>query len=280
MAAGVVIGTFLESLQAILACIRAMEPGAWFGVPASAGKAFDQSNAPSLREPGRLKAGFQTRFTESLFGEAVWLTMLVFLLPGRLVAAQPAESAAPVHNVDGSFVREWLVLGPFPSENLNLDFLVEAGGEANIRPKEGDTLTTSDGTRLVWTRLRSNHDFVNLEQVFGIRERAVAYAYCELNSDQPSESDVRFWARTLASVRINGKEAGETPNQVSRNIYIPLVLPIQLNAGRNACLLKLKAVLIEEWQFLFQPLPPGRAVAELHVTDPAQKNVAGGPGQF
>ncbi len=42
------------------------EPELWFGVPASAGESFDQSDAPELCQPCRLKAGLQTgRFMES-----------------------------------------------------------------------------------------------------------------------------------------------------------------------------------------------------------------------
>lgn len=57
-----------------------------------------------------------------------------------------AQNEVPVHPVDGEYITEWLVLGPFFPDDLEKDFLVDVGGEANIEPKEGDTvLFMSDG---------------------------------------------------------------------------------------------------------------------------------------
>ncbi|MBM3840841.1 MAG: hypothetical protein FJ398_23365 [Verrucomicrobia bacterium] len=91
----------------------------------------------------------------------IWLVLLKCLFCDQSVTAQAGDNAAPVHIVDGSFVREWLVLGPFPSRDLETDFLASAGGEANVRPKEGDTVSTKDGKQLAWTRLRSKADAVD-----------------------------------------------------------------------------------------------------------------------
>ncbi|MDA1272652.1 MAG: hypothetical protein O2960_01180 [Verrucomicrobia bacterium] len=98
------------------------------------------------------------------------LFALLFFLSFLPISAQLAEKSAPVHNFDGSFVKEWLVLGPFPSKDVESDFLADVGGEANVRPKEGDAVTRSDGTRLSWTRFRSQRDRVNLEEHFGIAD--------------------------------------------------------------------------------------------------------------
>ncbi len=57
-----------------------------------------------------------------------------------------ARNDAPIHPVDGEYINEWLVLGPFFPDDLENDFLVDVGGEANIQPNEGDTvLFMSDG---------------------------------------------------------------------------------------------------------------------------------------
>ncbi|MCH8291533.1 hypothetical protein IH992_10585, partial [Candidatus Poribacteria bacterium] len=56
-----------------------------------------------------------------------------------------AQHDAPVHSIDGQYIKEWLVLGPFFPDDLETDFLADVGGEANINPKEGDTVTTADG---------------------------------------------------------------------------------------------------------------------------------------
>ena len=69
-----------------------------------------------------------------------------------VVSAAHAQNDVPTHPVDGQFIKEWLVLGPFFPADLSQDFLAQTGGEANIDPKEGDTLTTKDNTTLVWKR--------------------------------------------------------------------------------------------------------------------------------
>jgi len=57
-----------------------------------------------------------------------------------------ARDDVPIHPVDGEYIKEWLVLGPFFPDDLEKDFLIDVGGEANIQPKEGDTvLFMSDG---------------------------------------------------------------------------------------------------------------------------------------
>jgi signal transduction histidine kinase/DNA-binding response OmpR family regulator/ligand-binding sensor domain-containing protein/HPt (histidine-containing phosphotransfer) domain-containing protein len=199
---------------------------------------------------------------------------LALLLAVRLTLAQAAENSAPVHNVDGSFVKEWLVLGPIPSKDLETDFLADAGGEANVRPKEGDTIITKDGRTLSWVRVRSDTDWVNLEGTFGLQEWAVAYAYCELQSNEAMETDLRVFSPIPPAIWINGVRQAYFPAyRISRRIDIPPALPIRLNRGRNGFLLKLKHER-HEWQFLTQPLPQDRATAELIVTDPAG-NIAG-----
>ncbi len=59
--------TILKRLQGTTTAHK--ERRVWFGVPASAGEAFEESDAPELRKRCRLKAGLRTsRFMESADG--------------------------------------------------------------------------------------------------------------------------------------------------------------------------------------------------------------------
>jgi signal transduction histidine kinase/CheY-like chemotaxis protein/ligand-binding sensor domain-containing protein len=204
------------------------------------------------------------------------LVALMVILDGATATAQTADRpTAPVHNVDGSFVREWLVLGPFPGRDIETDFLATAGGEANVRPKEGDTVTTKDGRQLVWTRLRSKFDVIDLEPVFGIQQWSVAYAYCELNSDEAIETDARSASYRPYPLWFNGRKVGQTSTRLARRDESAPVLPLRFNAGSNACLLKVQVDSRDHWVFSFQPLSPDRATAELHVTDPHGRPLSG-----
>jgi len=152
---------------------------------------------------------------------------------------------------------------------------------ANLRPQEGDVVTGSDGTILTWTRYQSQRDWVNLEQVFGIHLRSVAYVYCELKADQAMETDLRGDCGNSTALWLNGQKVGQVPLIYWNHYYTDVlpVLPISLNAGRNSCLLKLRREQ-KEWSFSFQPLPATRSHAALHVTDLEGTNVAGAVVHF
>jgi ligand-binding sensor domain-containing protein/signal transduction histidine kinase len=194
------------------------------------------------------------------------------------VLAQSQQRDAPVHQIDGSCIREWLVLGPFPSTEMESELLALGGGEASVRPREGDTVSTKDGKRLTWTRLRSPQDLVNLEGVFGIQDGATAYAYCELQSERFGEGRVRVVANDATVVRLNGQAARLTADRVGSSGDRPL-LALPLKGGRNTCLVKLKGGDFE-WNFLFQPLPLTGAIVELQVADPGRVNGPGALVQF
>jgi signal transduction histidine kinase/streptogramin lyase len=208
--------------------------------------------------------------------------ILAFLLAKLSVSALAAHNAAPIHVVDGSFVRNWLVLGPFPSRSVETDFLAGVGGEANVRPKEGEAVTRSDGTRLVWTRFQSARDLVDLERVCGIQLRSVAYAYCELLSERAVETDLRRQGAAIGLESIlwlNGRKTGQTPGRDVRHNDSWSVSRLALRAGANSCMLKLR---VEEELALFgiQPLPDGRATAALRITDPSGRAVPAASVEF
>lgn len=170
----------------------------------------------------------QTKVLRSIgcfpMAKSIGMIGLAVFLTGGLNSAPAAEDTVPAHNVDGSFVREWLVLGPFPSRNMETDHLADVGGEANVRPKEGDAVTRKDGTILRWTRFRSERDWVDLEKVFGIQPKSVAYLYCELSADQAAETDVRGNCGSIArsTLWLNGKKVGPIPMRpLSNSVYDP-----------------------------------------------------------
>jgi len=74
------------------------------------------------------------------------------------------------HGIDGEYIREWLILGPFLPDDLEKDFLAHVGGEKNVSPKEGDTVTTEDGRTLTWERYRTEEDSVS-QSCWGIWKR-------------------------------------------------------------------------------------------------------------
>jgi len=197
--------------------------------------------------------------------------MLGCILAGGLATAQ---EGAPVHEIDGSFIREWLVLGPFPAKDIEPDFLSDVGGEANIRPKEGDIVTRKDGKELVWMRLRSKYNVVDLSPEFDVQEWSIAYAYCELNSDVVAETDARIASHLPPLLWLNGERIAPAPRVPSRQDESTPIVPIQLDTGRNSCLFKVSMESRKHWEFSFQPLPPERARVDFHLRGPGGQPVS------
>ena len=54
------------------------------------------------------------------------------------------HSTAQVNQVDGGFIKDWLILGPFSGNNIDQDYLESVGGEANANPEIGNAAKTTD----------------------------------------------------------------------------------------------------------------------------------------
>ena len=77
------------------------------------------------------------------------------------------------HTVDGEFVREWLLLGPFFPDDLETDFLANSSGEINNHPQDGDTVITQQGDTLTWKSYRTKGSgIVDLSDAFGTQLNA------------------------------------------------------------------------------------------------------------
>lgn len=224
---------------------------------------------PASPKTDLVQVAFRCGFLSPLFGKLILLLGLVGI-PGPATTAQPLTGGVPSHEVNGSFVREWLVLGPFLRRETSTDFLVEAGGEANARPREGDIVTRTDGTQLKWTLLRSQTDMLNPAQVIEVPDFSVFYAYCELTSDQPLDSYLRSYSTAPGGIWLNGKNIGPCSAFIGAKADIPPVLPIQLQAGSNSLLLKLNPQ-VNKGDFLVQPLPAGwKTINVVPINTPGQ----------
>ncbi|MCH8291977.1 hypothetical protein IH992_12860, partial [Candidatus Poribacteria bacterium] len=182
-----------------------------------------------------------------------------------LVCLADAQNQAPTHAVDGESIKEWLLLGPiFPDDwsigvlSPRADFLAHVGGEANIRPKEGDTVTTKDGRTLSWKRYTSKEKVIDLHKAVGYHKNAIAYAFCFLQSEVAGDIGILLGGIDGAAVWIDGKrmywscretinDGGETatPNR--------LRFEVNLKAGKSPCLVKV-ATRKGDWELAMRAL--------------------------
>ena len=191
------------------------------------------------------------------------LLLLALIFCRLLWVARAADESVPVHPLDGGFIREWVVLGPFPSEDLGTDFLAEYGGEANVRPQEGDAVAVRDGRKLVWKRYRSNEDYVMLEHALESGAHTTAYAYCQVLSEKDGEAEFHFGSEDASRVWVNGRMVKEQSDH-GGFVFDDSVFRVPLKAGTNACLVRL-AQLLTPFQFALRVLPTNRAVIKGQV---------------
>ena len=78
----------------------------------------------------------------------------------------PLQLDAQTNLIDGTYMRNWLILGPFFPQDLDKDFLEKYGGEINVRPEPGDVVQTKDGRELIWKSYESPSFRVNFITYF------------------------------------------------------------------------------------------------------------------
>lgn len=146
----------------------------------------------------------------------------------------PQEAYFEVGN--GDYIKEWLIIGPFPRE-LDTDFLLAQGGEANIRPSEGMEITAPDGKTYTWKRHRSQADAIDLLKVVGRYDYAVAYAACNLVSPKDQQLDMSVGSDDGVKVWLNGELVHANPFSYWLTPDKDRV-PVTLKSGVNRCLVK------------------------------------------
>ena len=82
----------------------------------------------------------------------------------------------------GKFIKNWLILGPFPGREIDQDYLESIGGESSIDPKVGDIVETKQGKSLAWSVYGSQDNTINLLKAIGNYENVTAYAFCYVKS--------------------------------------------------------------------------------------------------
>ena len=169
-----------------------------------------------------------------------------------------AQNEVPIHPVDGEYIREWLVLGPFFPDDLEKDFLVDVGDEANIEPKEGASVITAQGDTLRWKRYQTQSSLIALRRAVGSYEHATTYAFCNLRSEVEEKVEILLGSDDGASVWINGKQVHHNP------VHRSLVLDedrfeADFLAGANRCLVKVSQA-TGGWGFALRAFPHNQPV--------------------
>ena len=201
---------------------------------------------------------------------SVRYSLLIFLYLSVVFAH--AQDNIPTHPVDGTFIKEWLVLGPFFPDDLETDFLASVNGETTANPKPGDTVTTAEGETLTWTVYRTEGNIIDLQHAIGKHEVAVCYAFCLLESDQGGDGEFLVGSDDGVVVFLNGQRVHT--QRVSRVIAVDDDrFPVTLRPGKNRCLMKISNGL-QDWALTTRVIPPARAVITGVITDETRNTLS------
>ncbi len=197
--------------------------------------------------------------------------VMSFCLCAAAVRAQ--ETGQVVVSLNDAYIREWLILGPFLPDDLDEDFLADVGGEANVQPKEGETIVTADNGALTWKRHKSESNTIDLLNVVGEHEKATAYAFCILKSEIAGEARIYVGSDDGIAIWINGKQVHN--HSIGRALRLDQdMCKANLKVGDNRCLVKVSQG-TEAWGFAMRVdmKPPNYAVVSGLITDGAGKPI-------
>lgn len=104
----------------------------------------------------------------------------------------------------------WQVLGPFggdaakpyetPLDDLNRDFGVKPQGPVDLK----QTLPGRDGRQVTWQEAKGENGWVDLQGMYNLRDRGVAYAHIQIKAAKAGEYDARIAADYFTNVHVNG----------------------------------------------------------------------------
>jgi len=189
---------------------------------------------------------------------------------GIKLAKQEGGALKEDDTAEHTYIRDWLVCGPFPGRALTaeegeriaatgyrfverlrgrflVDYLESAGGETAVRPTEGATVTYSDGTSRQWQRHTSPTDDVRFESVFGAPYRepgpwpyhfAVMYGYTTVQSATGRRTFLEIGTDDSGKAYLNGElvHRAHVIHGTNKRDFVP----VELTKGENTLLVKVE----------------------------------------
>jgi len=149
----------------------------------------------------------------------------------------------------GKFIKNWLILGPFPGREIDQDYLESIGGESSIDPKVGDIVETKQGKSLAWSFYGSQDNTINLLKAIGNYENVTAYAFCYVKSDRDLKSELfSLGGDDQTAVWFNGKLVNQ--NSTGRRLVVDQdSFPVEIKRGKNRLLIKVTQRK-DSWEFV------------------------------
>ena len=184
--------------------------------------------------------------------------LLVIASLSLLVLIIACQSQKPIYQFSGKdtpYFRDWLLCGPFPNcpdcdpidykhdercKGFYTDYLESIGGEQNACPQKGTLINVPDmGMKRKWFHYHSETDKIPFNSIFEPNDLVVAYAFCQVNSNNQQKAILSLGSNDGVKVFLNGEKVHENHPLNGRwlqkdNDYVP----INLKEGINNFLFK------------------------------------------
>jgi hypothetical protein len=191
-----------------------------------------------------------------------------------LLAYPPSSYAQDIIYVNPpskTFMQKWLICGPFPinmetAEESNwtektpqqekaysTDFLLEHGGEQNIKPTTELTHLFEDKP-YKWKFYESKKRKIDFWDAYGEIEHAVAYAYAEIESSEERTVYLRLGSDDAMKIWLNGELVYEYWGGRQLSYYSSSV-PVTLKKGSNSITVKVLNMMLH-WEFVCRIVEP------------------------
>ena len=153
------------------------------------------------------------------------------------------------------FITDWSLLGPFytqKSHDLDQDFLLEHGGEGNIRPNQDQEFRNSKNQVLKWRSISGREKIINLIKKIDRLNNVTAYAFCQIEGSGEEYVEFGLGSDDSVKVWINGQVVHQY--QGGRGVMIDQDrFTVKLNQGKNQCLVKVSQGM-GDWGFVIRPV--------------------------
>ncbi|MEN8202439.1 MAG: glycoside hydrolase family 20 zincin-like fold domain-containing protein [Bacteroidota bacterium] len=196
------------------------------------------------------------------------LSLSAFGIRGFVMDQDPYAVYQADELKNGTFLHDFLVVGPFPNPlpegvteyfhtdeacpGFSKDYLEPAGGESGVRPGAGDPVELPDGEIIRWQVHHSEYDKVDLRKIFTPNEGVVAYAALWIESKKKQEKLFGIGSNDGVKVWFNGEPILRVhkPRPVKADDEY---LRLKLNEGRNLLLIKIGQG-FGGWGFILRPV--------------------------
>ena len=171
------------------------------------------------------------------------------------ICSQNPKTIYQFNGEDTPYFRDWLLCGPFPNcpdcdqvsykhdercKGFYTDYLESIGGEQNVLPQNGIKITLPDlEIKRNWFHYQSVTDKIPFNSLFEPNDMVVAYAFCQVNSNNQQKAILSIGSNDGVKVFLNGKKIHENHPLNGRwlqkdNDFVP----INLKEGLNNLLFK------------------------------------------